>query len=216
MESLVAYLSMLKKHGVKRSEVFRREHVARILIGRLNGEAVTNPAYRAAVGDLVDNMGNEANRAFSVMVAREFFPFLVRDVRLIAKISECGGYRDGVVLPDGMSEMSFATLDEFVASARGYECGPDEEMALSRYGEFLGKMGVGSSAHGERMILARGLLLLLHGVPVNGNTYRLVVDRVSMLFRHDEARGYFMNVAREVFPFIRHEDGAGRSFAIAT
>lgn len=207
-EALVAYMAMLKKHNVRRSEVFRREHVARFLIARLNGESATNEDYRAAVCGLLESMSNESNRAFFVMAAREFFPFLVGDFRLIAKISEVGGYRDIGVLPEGLQDMNFTCFDEFVEAAAGYVCEDGDLAALDRYAAFLGKEGLDGEVAWHRCVLARGLLMLLQGAPVNGKTYRVAADRVSLFFAGDEMRIYFLNVARQAFPFIRHEDSS--------
>src|ERR1039457_227421 len=107
-DALRAYLNLLEKNISKRADVSLKEHLARLLISKLQDESVDNVSYRIAVDSLLESLPAHYKTG-AIRVARGFFPFLVSDVRSVVTLMKTGSYR-------GFSGSNTAVADSNIKS----------------------------------------------------------------------------------------------------
>lgn len=197
-DPLKAYQASLEKNGLRRGEILKRMHMARCIIGCINAERPTVLSYREVVDTVLDTMPDAAATELCRQVARDFFPFLVHDPRASGASGKAGG--DGGDIRVSLPE--HRDLDDLIRLVREMPFSTHEYRVLSNYGETLLSQRMEPQAVETRATICRLLLTGMRGLPLDGRHYRAVVDRLLALFRRDETRIYFLNVAREFFEFM--------------
>lgn len=209
-DALRAYLNLLEKNVSKRADLSLKEHFARQLVSTLNDESVTPASYRRAVDLLLDALPGEY-KADAVLVAREFFPFLVSDIKTVVAMMKTGGYR-------GFSEKSSVIIDENIKSMpdlitiSGGQAYSDERIALyDQYQTCLRSLGADENAVAMRGRIAKALLYLSRDTDVMPGQYRAAIDSTMALLTTEDARLFFVLVAREFYHFLTaNPDATGR------
>jgi hypothetical protein len=93
-------------------------------------------------------------------------------------------------------------LDDLIRVVREMPFSAQEYRVLNNYGETLLAQRMDRQAVENRATICRLLLTGMRDLPLDGRHYRAVVDRLLTLFKRDETRIYFLNVAREFFEFL--------------
>lgn len=204
IEALSAYQAILQQHGYAMAAVYKRTHIARCLIQHMDANLPPGDAFRAAVDAVLPTMPDSPSRDLCVLVAREFYPFLISNIKAIAFMAATDGYRAKEAPPGQPGPRS---IDEAIQAA---EASPMDETELSvhtQYIQHLAAAGLKDSAIVNRTRIARLLMFSTRGVTRSGASYRAAIDRLVPLFTKEDTRTYFLAVAREFYVFLTGKPG---------
>ena len=207
LDALRAYLKLLEKNIPKRAEISIKEHFARLLISKFNDKPVNHASYRIAVDSLIESL--PANyKANAVLVAREFFPFLISDVKSVAAMIKTGSYRGLTGSNTVINDSNIKGIDDLIRTSEGAVLS-DRESALHRkYLDCLRSLGAEDNVLIMRGKISKVLLYLARNKTVTGNHYRSVIDSVLPMLKLEETRFYFLSVSREFFYFLTEDPNA--------
>lgn len=206
-DALKAYLNLLKNNGIKRANISQSEHFSRQLLSKLNGQIVNQAAYRAAVDALLESLP-ENYRFSAVSVAREFYPFLMSDVKSVATLIASGNYRG---MPDNAGfilDSSIHNIDDLIRIANAAILSDHESALHTQYLTCLAALGAADNIIDTRGKISKVLLYLTRNLTISGNNYRSILDKILPMLTLEETRTYFMGVAREFFYFLKEDPKA--------
>ncbi|WP_269532320.1 hypothetical protein [Chitinimonas sp. BJYL2] len=211
--ALNAYLSLLKNKGAATSIMARRKHFLRHLVTRLEALADRfltddDAGYRRAVDQTIANFPSD-QQVEIISTAREFYPFWIGDLKMIAKLNAA----DALSLDNTQLDLRGSLVDMFARmDADHWE--KSAPPCLGTYVEHLKQLGMDNAGLDIRERLLSLLLYIIRHAEQTPLAYRAGVDAMLTLFTKDETRNLFTDMAREFFYYWNgyHQ---GESSAIA-
>ncbi len=207
LDALKAYLLLLKNNGSKRAIISQSEHLSRQLLSKLTGQSVNQATYRLAVNALLDSLPDHY-RNNALCVAREFYPFLISDIKSVATMMGSGNYRGAPDSSGFKLDENIRTIDELINIANSTTLTHHEFALHTQYLTCLNALGAAENIINTRGKISKTLLYLTRELSINGDNYRAILDQVSPMFSKEETRGYFFGVAREFFYFLAEDPNA--------
>lgn len=137
------------------------------------------------------------DRQQQLNVSREFYPFLMQDMKSIARTSETYGMDLNSIqfksLPPSLSWSEIDTLNQESLS-------PQENILIRDYSIDLEKQHLQQAEVQAKVKLAKLMLLRLRDIPIKNNiAYRMAVDVTLPLFNLEEIKQRFLEAIREFF-----------------
>ena len=193
-EAMTAYLSLLKSKGASSRDINLRKHFLRHLVSVLKDKPKNGDAYRYAVDKVLANFPDSADVNTLPLVARDFYYFWIGDIKQIALMNAKGG-----LAPNPVLVSINGTLTDMMAEmdAAGWEV--TDIAPLTRYMETLENAGQPDSVRDIRERLLRLLLYVIRDHEPTSAVYRAGVDAMQTLFKKEDIRHAFIQVAREFF-----------------
>ena len=167
--ALKAYLNLLKNNGMKRASISQSEHFSRQLLAKLNGHAVNQYSYRVAVDALLSSLP-EHYRASAVSAAREFYPFLMSDIKTVATMMTNGDYRGVPDGPDFELDSNIGNFDDLILAAEAATLSPQAFALHAQYLICLTSLGASTQTIDTRGKISKILLYLTRNLTLNGNS----------------------------------------------
>lgn len=190
------YLALLREKGANTASINKRKHFLRHLTDWLKNKPHTGDFYRAGVDAVLERFDEEETRYFFLVVAREFYYFWIGDMRSVAMTMVSGVFENEPI----RIEINETLLDLF-ARIDTVAWSEAEESCIAGYVSCLEHLDYPMASVDIRERILRVVLLKLRGLPVNGATFRAVVDAMMPLFKKAEGRYMFLAVTREFYYF---------------
>ena len=207
-DALKTYLSLLEKNAINRKDLSLKKHFAQQLISFLKPGPLTPATYRVAVDAMLDSLPGEYSEDGAI-VARELFPCLMSDVPSVVAIMRAGGYRGFTESAALANELNVRGMHDLIALATT-TTQPSQRIALyKKYQERITVLGGDKNTIAVRCRIAKVLLHLLRDKEITPVQYRSVVDVVMPLLAAEDARQFFVHVAREFYHFLADDPNAG-------
>ncbi len=206
-DALRAYLNLLEKNIAKRGDVSRKEHFARMLIAKMQDDMVDPVSYRVAVNSLLDALPLEY-KGDAVSVAREFFPFLVSDIKSVAAMMQSGSYRGFTTGNSVVSDNDIKCIDRLIGQSEGQMLSQRQSELHGKYLACLAKLGMEEGVAVIRGKMSRLLLYLTCNQMVTHVLYRSAIDDVLPQLSSEKTQQYFLLVAREFYYFLTADPNA--------
>ncbi len=206
-ESLKAYLQLLKKNEIKKSDIARSEHFARLIISKLGEQAISSVSYRSAV-NLMLNSIPDIYRSHASTVAREFFPFLTSDFKSVALLMGIGNYRGFRENCEVLFDCSIKSIDEMLKITEAAILSERESAIHGRYLSHLRTLGITQQAIHTRARLSKALMYLTRNIDLDNKSYSALLDSMLPLFSLEETRKYLVSIAREFYFFLNEDTNA--------
>ncbi len=213
LKALEAYLSLLSKHNTGTADYALKEHFAQEIVAHLPQADLTPALYRQAVNDTLTDMPLEYKKQ-AVEVAREFFPFLQSDLKLVAAVVQTGGYRGFNDARGVETQQRIRTMPDLVAVAAAHAHAPAFIEMHDKYVAVLRAKGLDASAAAMRGRIAKALLYLCRGKTINSDLFRAAIDKVMPALTNEPARLFFVLVAREFYHFAVNNPRAPESVKV--
>jgi hypothetical protein len=209
-DALRAYLNLLERNITKKADVSLKEHFARLLISQLHDEPVNNVSYRIAVDALLESLPADY-KTDAVRVAREFFPFLVSDIRSVVAMMKTGSYRELLGSNTAVADSNIKSMADLIAISEAQIFSDQESALYDKYLACLGSLGTEAGEITIRARISKSLLYLTRDIDVRPDLYRSVIESVLPILTSEESRQYFLLVAREFYYFLAESpDAAAR------
>ena len=190
-QAVDAYLKFLKGKNVNSEAIAIRAKFLEKLVILLQGES-SREGYGKALETALKIEGN-IDRNQQLNIAREFFPFWVDDVKMVARMSETYGYDLSV---SKLKPLPSLSLDEL----NSYKLDASETDLLDRYAQTMQQQNVPDDEVQAKLRLAKLVLLRLRDIPIKNNvSYRMAVEGTLPLFNVDDVRQRFLLAIREFF-----------------
>ena len=190
-QAVDAYLKFLKAKNVNSEAIAMRAKFLEKLVILLQGES-TREGYGKALETALRIEGN-IDRNQQLNIAREFFPFWIDDVKMVARMSETYGYDLSI---SKLRPLPSLSLDEL----NGYKLDANETDLLERYAQDMKQKHVPNDEVQAKLRLAKLVLLRLRDIPIKNNvSYRMAVEGTLPLFNVDDVRQRFLLAIREFF-----------------
>ncbi len=200
LKALEAYLSLLSNHNTGTADYALKEHFAQEIVAHLPTGDLTPALYRQAVNDTLTDMPLEYKKQ-AVEVAREFFPFLQSDLKLVAAAVQSGGYRGFNEASGVQTQQRIRTMPDLIAAVVAHAHPPAAIELHDRYVAVLRAKGLDQPSAAMRGRIAKALLYLCRGKTINSDLFRTVIDKVMPALTNEPARLFFILVAREFYHF---------------
>lgn len=196
-QALEVYIKLLKSKGFGPETFIARTNFLNKLMPLLAGKDQIGSVYRKIIETLMDDVPQDAWPE-SLIIAREYYPFWVDNVKAIARLSEATVEDalpiDWQPVQLQLSEL-WSTIDEKKFSRT-------DSWALKAYTAALRNENAEQTLIDTRVKLAKVLLVRLSDAPEpNNKTYRTTVDATLPLFEVKNSRRIFVVVVREFFNF---------------
>jgi hypothetical protein len=198
-QALTAYRAILRKSGCSQAGIYKREHMIRCLLPKLQGRPVDGTSYREIVDALLETMNSAEDHRLCLTATREFYPFLTNNVKAIAQIAASGGFSGQ---PITVPPVDAKTIDDLLRRVEAGALSAEEEAIHARYLGALRAKGLELHVLQTRGRLAKVLLATMSGLPVSETSFRAVIDQLLPLFTVRDTRLYFLAVAREFYYFL--------------
>jgi hypothetical protein len=192
-----AYFKLLRNKGGDDASILQRERFLAQLIPMLVGKESSGFAYREVIETLMENQ-QPSDWPAHLVIAREFFPFWMSDIKAISHLSSEVGFDLHPVawMP---SEVSMQTLWNSIDQEKFSTA---ESWALKSYQKALKDEGATQETIDTRMKLSKILVTRLRDAPITQkNAYRIAVDATTPLFELKNTRKIFLVVVREFYYF---------------
>lgn len=206
-DTLRAYLNLLRNNGTKRSIVSQSEHLARQLLAKLSNHAINHVSYRAAVDALLDSLP-ESYHSSTVTVAREFYPFLMSDIKSVANLMTSGNYRGTPDSSGFLLSSDIRNIDDLIRTADKSTLTEQESAIHKQYITCLTALGAADDIIDTRAKISKTLLYLSRNLTINGKNYRSILNQILPILSLEETRLYVLRVAREFFYFLTEDPDA--------
>ncbi|MEZ0233152.1 MAG: hypothetical protein ACAH12_09955 [Methylophilaceae bacterium] len=204
-EALRAYLNLLEKKGADASNLKRREAFLQKLMPDLADKNPDGAIFRDVVEDVIEQIDN-SDWAFTLSVAREYYPFWIKDIKAIAAMSSGEAFEVKPIQwqpQDCNLKAIWKLLDKEKFSLV-------ETWALKAYGLALRQEGATQDMVDTRIKLVKLLLVRLRDAPDQSpKVYRVGVDSTVALFLLQDTRRLFLAVVREFYYFWIGDPEAG-------
>ena len=196
-EAVSAYLKLLQSKGATTHTLYKHSLFLDIFTRALEDKSANGNEY-SKVLDLIMEEIPVDDWHDSLNVAREFYPFWVKDFRAIAAFSLHFGFDVESVswkpLPTSLKSLTDSLVNE--------KFDISENWPLKAYSHVLRSKNAESCVEMTRIMLAKILLIRLREAPVkNHRTYRTAVDLTLPLFKMKENKHLFLVVVREFYHF---------------
>jgi hypothetical protein len=196
-EAINAYLKLLQVKGAESALLRERSSFLEKLIVYLVDKQLAGNEYREAVELLMDTIPADDWHA-SLTAVREFYPFWMKDIKLIAAINVSPGF--------DVSQTQWApwpaSLKSLIDGLETEKFDVSESWPLKAYSQALRQEGAEKTLVDTRVKLAKILLVRLKDAPLkNHKFYRAATDQTLPLFNIKDSRYLFLVVVREFYNF---------------
>lgn len=194
-QAVNAYTKFLKSKQVDEAAIEMRVKYVNKLIVLVDG-APSRESYSKAQQSLL-KIEEDIDRQQQLNFSREFYPFLMQDVKAIARTSETYGMDLQSIqfksLPPTLSWSEIDALNQESLS-------PQENILIRDYSLDLQKQHLVEADVQAKIKLAKLMLLRLRDIPIKNNiAYRMAVDVTLPLFSLEEIKQRFLEAIREFF-----------------
>lgn len=195
VKAINAYTKFLQTKGISVTALNSRTKFIQKLISLLEGNP-DRTTYGKALQTII-KIEDSIDRQQQLNYAREFYPFLMGDIKSIARISETYGF--------DLTSAKFKTLPAKLEwpeiDAINEESFSKEESKLLRdYAVNLQQQHLTEEALQEKLKLVKLMLLRLRDIPVeNSMAYRMAVDVTLPLFNLEDIKQGFLSAVREFY-----------------
>lgn len=192
-----AYLKLLQNKGAKSAFLYKRSLFLDRFKPLLAELPSTRESYSRALGGLIKDLPAEDGQE-TILIAREFYPFWIDDIKAIAAFSLHGGFD----VESLAWKPEHTHLKSLMESLKKSVFDDAENNMLNAYTQSLAARGAESIQIETYIKLAKLLLIQLKGAPAEDlQIYRAAVDATVLLFEMDDARHLFVTVIRDFYPF---------------
>lgn len=196
-EAISAYLKLLQAKGAATGMLYKHSLFLDKLTVNLAEKTLDRNEYGLAL-DVVMKAIPAENWHISLNIAREFYPFWMKDIKAIAAFNLHYGF-DVQSIQWKPLATSLKSLTESLATE---EFDDSESLPLYAYQLALRHNGAEKSLADTRVILAKIILIRLRDAPVKNNKiYRIAIDLTLPLFNMQESKQLFLIVVREFYNF---------------
>lgn len=196
-EAVSAYLKLLQTKGAATGMLYKHSLFLDKLTLSLAEKALERAEYGAAL-DVVMKTIPVDDWHISLNIAREFYPFWMKDIKAITAFNLHYGF-DVQSIQWKPLATSLKSLTESLATE---EFDDSESLPLFAYKLALLHSGAEKSLADTRVILAKIILIRLRDAPVKNNKiYRTAIDLTLPLFSMKESKQLFLVVVREFYNF---------------
>lgn len=196
-QALEVYLKLLKSKGFGPETFNARTEFLGKLMPLLADKEQAGGVYRATVENLMDSI-SEDDWPESLIVAREYYPFWVDDLKAVARLNQ-GVVKDSLPVDWKPIQVQLADLWYTVDEEK---FGRTDSWALKAYTKALRSEAADQTLIDTRIKLAKILLVRLGDAPERDNVaYRTTIDATLPLFEIKKNRRLFLVVVREFFHF---------------
>ena len=144
----------------------------------------------------------------AVSVAREFFPFLVSDIKSVAAMMQSGSYRGFSAGNSVIGDSDIKCIDGLIGQSTGQALTARQSALHGKYLACLATLGVEEGARAIRGKMSRLLLYLTCKQEVTHVLYRAALDGILPKLSSEKTRQYFLLVAREFYYFLTEDPNA--------
>ncbi len=196
-QALEVYMKLLKSKGFDSETFAARTSFLRKLMPLLADKEQEGKEYRQAVEQLMDDIPEE-EWPESLVVAREYYPFWIEDIKAIARLNQSATNDtlpiDWKPLATQLADLWYTVDEEKFART--------DSWALKAYTKALKNESADQTLIDTRIKLAKILLVRLSDAPERDNkAYRTTIDATLPLFEIKKNRRLFLVVVREFFHF---------------
>jgi hypothetical protein len=196
-DALEVYIKLLTSKGFGPQTFVYRVNFLNKLMPLLAGKNTVGGEYRGVIETLMDTVA-EADWPESLVIAREYYPFWINDIKAVAKFSKATTV-DPLPINWKPASIALSTLWHTVDEAK---FGTTDAWALKGYTKALRFENAEQSLIDTRVKLAKIMLVRLSDAPDKSNKiYRTTVDATLPLFEVKKNRRLFLVVVREFFHF---------------
>jgi hypothetical protein len=190
-----AYLKLLQSKGIPAGELYKRSAFLDKLAPHLNEKALVAAEFSKALDIAIESFANE-NRAETISIAREFYPFWMQDIKTIAAFN-ASYYFDFASI---QWKPIPSSLDELTHIIEKSKFNKIEMKSLQSYIQTMSENGAEETVIDTRSKLAKLILIKLRDAPVKNNkTYRMAIDIILPLFTINEIKQLFLTVVSEFY-----------------
>lgn len=196
-DAITAYFKLLRAKGGDDASVAQREAFLQRLVPYLVGQGQTGLVYRDALERLMEGQA-AADWPANLVIAREFYPFWMGDIKAISLLNSELGFDLHPV--DWMpTEISLADLWKNIDQEKFSTA---ESWAIKSYNKALNDEHAPTEVIDVRIKFAKILIVRLRDAPITQkNAYRIAVDATTPLFELKKTRQLFLVVVREFYHF---------------
>ncbi len=196
-QALEAYIKLLTGKGFGPDTFVPRINFLNRLMPLLANKESNGREYRIAIETLMDSV-DDADWPESLLVAREYYPFWINDLKAVAQLSK-SATKDTLPIDWQPTHVALSSLWYSVDEEK---FGTTDSWALKGYTKALRNENAEQTLIDTRLKLAKILLVRLRDAPdKNNKAYRTVVDSTLPLFEVKKNRRLFLVVVREFFHF---------------
>ncbi|EUJ10799.1 hypothetical protein Meth11DRAFT_1627 [Methylophilaceae bacterium 11] len=196
-DAIAAYFKLLRSKGGDDKSISQRELFLSQLTPYLAGKELAGTVYRESLEQLMEGQA-AADWPANLVIAREFYPFWMADIRAISQLNSEGGFDLHPV--DWMpAEVSLADLWKNIDQEKFSTA---ESWAIKSYLKALTDEVADAETIDVRIKFAKILIVRLRDAPLTEkNAYRIAVDATTPLFELKKTRQLFLVVVREFYNF---------------
>jgi hypothetical protein len=192
-QALEVYIKLLTGKGFGPDTFVPRVNFLNRLIPLLGDKDLNGREYRTAIETLMDSV-EEADWPESLVIAREYYPFWINDLKAVALLSK-NTPKD--TLPIDWQPIQ-VTLSALWHTVDAEKFDTTDSWALKGYTKALRFENAEQTLIDTRLKLAKILLVRLRDAPTKDNKfYRTTVDATLPLFEVKKNRRLFLVVVRE-------------------
>ncbi len=196
-QALEVYIKLLTGKGFGPDTFVPRVNFLNKFMPLLANADLNGISYRMAIETLMDSIG-ETDWPESLVIAREYFPFWINDLKAVAQLSK-NTTVDALPIDWQPKHVALSALWHTV-DAEKFDT--TDSWALKGYTKALRFENADQTLIDTRLKLAKILLVRLRDAPEKTNkAYRTTVDATLPLFEVKKNRRLFLVVVREFFHF---------------
>lgn len=196
-QALEVYFKLLTVKGFGPDTFVQRISFLNKLLPVLADKSANGGEYRLAIELMMDSIA-EADWPESLIIAREYYPFWVDDLKAVAQFSK-SATKDQLPIEWKPIETTLSSLWHNVDQEK---FSTTDSWALKAYTKALRNENAEQTLIDTRIKLAKILLVRLRDAPDKSNkTYRTTIDATLPLFEVKKNRRLFLVVVREFFHF---------------
>lgn len=196
-QALEVYFKLLTVKGFGPETFVQRISFLNKLLPLLADKNTNGGEYRLAIELIMDSIA-KADWPESLVIAREYYPFWINDLKAVAQFSK-SAIKDQLPIEWKPIEVSLSSLWHNVDQEK---FSTTDSWALKAYTRALRNENAEQTLIDTRLKLAKILLVRLRDAPDKSNkTYRTTVDATLPLFEVKKNRRLFLVVVREFFHF---------------
>lgn len=204
-EAVSAYLKLLQAKGATSGVLYRHSLFLDKLTLNLVEKTLERSEYSNALDAVMSTTPTESWPE-SLNIAREFYPFWMKDIKAIAAFSLHYGFDVQSIQWKPLA----TSLKSLTDSLETEKFETSESWPLNAYSQALRFEGAEQSLVNTRIKLAKIILIRLRDAPIkNSKSYRTAVDVTLPLFKIKEAKQLFLVVVREFYNFWTGNPDAG-------
>lgn len=196
-QALEIYFKLLTVKGFGPETFVQRISFLNKLLPLLADKSTNGGEYRLAIELMMDSI-SEADWPESLVIAREYYPFWIDDLKAVAQFSK-SATKDQLPIEWKPLEVSLSNLWHNVDQEK---FSTTDSWALKAYTKALRNENAEQTLIDTRLKLAKVLLVRLRDAPDKSNKiYRTTVDATLPLFEVKKNRRLFLVVVREFYHF---------------